>query len=138
VLVAAFPLAVAALNRAGIGPLRANVSMTELRRAGLRAMGEVAACLDLGGAHVVFGHTHRPGPLPGDDPREWLGRGGARLLNTGSWTYSSSFLGAAAGESPYWPGTYVRVDDDGPPEVVRLLQDRTHEQIAQNLVEASG
>jgi predicted phosphodiesterase len=135
-LVAAFPLAVAALNRAGIGPLRTNVSMTELRRAGLRAMGEVAACLDLGAAHVVFGHTHRPGPLPGDDRREWLGQGGAKLFNTGSWTYSSSFLGAAAGESPYWPGTYVRVDDDGPPEVVRLLQDRTHGQIAPSLVEA--
>ncbi len=44
-LVGAFPLAVAALNRAGLGPLRADISLTELRRAGLRAMGEVAARL---------------------------------------------------------------------------------------------
>src|SRR5438128_7502528 len=88
-LVAAFPLAVAALNRAGIGPLRAEISGTELRRAGLRAMGEVATRLGLGDAHVIFGHTHRPGPLPGDDPAEWLGRGGAHLFHTGSWTYSS-------------------------------------------------
>ena len=62
-----FPLAVAALNRAGIGPLHADVSIGELRRAGLRAMGEVAARLDLGDAYVVFGHTHRPGPLAGTD-----------------------------------------------------------------------
>jgi predicted phosphodiesterase len=123
-IAAAFPLAVAALNRAGIGPLRANVSMSELRRAGLRAMGEVAARLDLGDAYVVFGHTHRPGPLPGDAAAEWRGRGGARLVNTGSWTYSRVFLTSTPGESPYWPGTCVLVDDEGPPVVMRLLQDR--------------
>ena len=61
-----FPLAVAALNRAGLGPLRAEISGTELRRAGLRAMGEVAARLGLGESYVVFGHTHRSGPLPRD------------------------------------------------------------------------
>ena len=65
-LAGAFPLAVAALNRAGLGPLRADISAAELRRAGLRAMGEVAARLDLGDAYVIFGHTHRAGPLPGD------------------------------------------------------------------------
>jgi hypothetical protein len=42
-LVAAFPLAVAAINRAGIGPVRTDVSAGELRRAGLNAMAEVAA-----------------------------------------------------------------------------------------------
>ena len=67
-------------------------------------MGEVAARLELGDAYVVFGHTHRAGPLPGDDEREWRGRGGARLVNTGSWTYASIFLDAEPGESPYWPG----------------------------------
>jgi hypothetical protein len=133
-IVAGFPLAVAALNRAGIGPLRANVSMDELRRAGLRAMGEVAARLDLGEAYVVFGHTHRAGPLPGDDQREWRGRGGARLVNTGSWTYSRVFLAGQADESPYWPGTCVLVDDDGPPTVRRLLQDRTRAQVASSAV----
>ena len=39
-LAGAFPLAVAALNRAGLGPLRTDISTEELRRAGLRAMGE--------------------------------------------------------------------------------------------------
>ena len=61
-LAGAFPLAVAALNRAGLGPLRTDISTEELRRAGLRAMGEVADRLGLGDAYVIFGHTHRAGP----------------------------------------------------------------------------
>ena len=62
----AFPLAVSAINRAGMGPVSADISREELRRSGLRAMGEVATRLGLGDAWVVFGHTHRAGPLPGD------------------------------------------------------------------------
>lgn len=133
-IAAGFPLAVAALNRAGIGPLRADVSMSELRRAGLRAMGEVAARLDLGGAYVVFGHTHRTGPLPGDDEHEWRGRGGARLVNAGSWTYSRIFIAGSSAANPYWPGACVLVGDDGPPVVRRLLQDRSEAQLAANSV----
>lgn len=125
-----FPLAVRALNMAGLGPLRADVSPAELRRAGLSAMGEVAARLGLGDAYVVFGHTHRTGPLPGDDPREWRGRDGARLVNAGSWTYAPIFLTGAAGENPYWPGGCVEVCDDGPPNVLRLLADRSREELA--------
>ena len=121
-LVAGFPLAVGLLNRAGIGPLRADISGSELRRAGLRAMGEVADRLGLGDAYVVFGHTHRTGPLPADEQHEWRSAGGARLLNAGSWVYASFFLSAAPGESPYWPGGCVLVDEQGPPVVRRLLQ----------------
>jgi hypothetical protein len=128
-LVAGFPLAVAALNRAGLGPLRAEISTVELRRAGLRAMDDVAVRLGLGDAHVVFGHTHRAGPLAGDDQAEWIGRAGARLLNTGSWTYAGIFLTHTPGESPYWPGSAVLVGETGPPVVLRLLQDRTRAQI---------
>jgi len=126
---AAFPPAVALLNRVGIGPLSASVSPGELRRAGLLAMGEVAARLGLGDAYVVFGHTHRAGPLAGDHEHEWVGRSGARLVNTGSWTYSPVFLGGP-GESPYWPGCAVLVPDSGPPAVVRLLDGFTAEQLA--------
>ncbi|HEX4467322.1 MAG TPA: metallophosphoesterase [Solirubrobacteraceae bacterium] len=131
-LVHGFPLAVAALNRAGLGPLRAEISSGELRGAGLRAMGEVAERLGLGDAHLVFGHTHRSGPLPGDDAGEWNrpgtpdGRPGARLINTGSWTYDSIFLTRKPGESPYWPGNCVLVEDSGPPVLKRLLLDRSH------------
>ncbi|HEY4428010.1 MAG TPA: hypothetical protein VGN08_07385 [Solirubrobacteraceae bacterium] len=124
-LVGAFPVAVAALNRAGLGPLHADISASELRRAGLAAMGEVAARLGLGDAYVVFGHTHRAGPLPGDDPGDWVGGGGARLVNAGNWTYSDVFLASTGRQSPYWPGTCVLVEDAGPPVVEALLQDRT-------------
>jgi predicted phosphodiesterase len=138
-LVGAFPVAVAALNRAGLGPVHADVSAQELRRAGLRAMSEVAARLDLGDAYVVFGHTHRAGPLPADDQSEWRGTSGsvagagARLVNTGSWTYNSIFLTATPGESPYWPGTCVLVEDSGPPVLKRLLVDRSHAELRQAL-----
>jgi predicted phosphodiesterase len=127
--VAAFPVAVAALNRAGLGPFSSDVSGVELRRAGLRAMDEVAVRLGLGDAYVIFGHTHRAGPLPGDDEREWLGRRGARLLNSGSWTYASVFVGHTPGESPYWPGAGVLIEESGPPVIVRMLQDRARAEI---------
>jgi hypothetical protein len=129
-LAGAFPLGVAALNRAGLGPLKTDLSSGELRRAGLRAMGEVAARLGVGDAHVVFGHTHRAGPLPGDDHSEWRGPSGAHLINAGCWTYDAYFLTSAPGESPYWPGGCVLVDDDGPPLLRRLLAGSTHAQLA--------
>lgn len=136
-LVHGFPLAVAALNRAGLGPLRSEISSGELRGAGLRAMGEVARRLGLGDAYVVFGHTHRSGPLPGDRASEWNrppaapgGTPGARLVNTGCWTYDAIFLTDKPGESPYWPGTCVLVEDSGAPALQRLLLDRSNAELA--------
>jgi hypothetical protein len=87
-------------------------------------MGEVAAHLGLRDAYVVFGHTHRAGPLRGDDESEWRGRAGARLVNAGNWTYTPE-LTTRMGESPYWPGSCVVLEDSEPPRVKRLLQDRT-------------
>jgi hypothetical protein len=136
-IVGGFPLAIGAMNRARLGPVSANISLEELRRAGLRAIGEVAARLGLGDAHVVFGHTHRAGPLPGDDVEEWRGRGGARLVNSGSWIYDVGFV-SAPGESPYWPGTCVLVEDSGPPMLKRLLLDRSHSEFERILVPASA
>ena len=130
-LAGAFPLAVAALNRAGIGPLQADISGPALRRAALGAMGEVVDRLGLGdsAAHVIFGHTHRTGPLPGDEPSEWRAPGGAHLHNTGCWTYDSYFLNGQAGENPYWPGGAMLVEDEGPPVLERLLADRTQAEL---------
>jgi hypothetical protein len=124
-MAAGFPLAVAALNRAGVGPLRADISGVALRRAGLQAMGQAAANLGLGDSYVVFGHTHRSGPHPDDEQSEWLGAGGARLVNTGSWVYASIFLGSSGPSNPYWPGGAVLVEDSGPPQTLQLLADRS-------------
>jgi hypothetical protein len=125
----AFPLAVATLNRAGLGPLNADISSGELYRAGLRAMGEVTLRLGVGNAYVVFGHTHRAGPLPGDRTATWRTPSGARLMNTGCWTYDAYFLTPTPGESPYWPGGCVVVAEDGPPVHRGLLDAHTHAQL---------
>ena len=138
VLQGAFPLMVAALNRAGLGPVNVDISRTELRRAGLRAMGEVAARLGLGDSYVVFGHTHRAGPFAGDPESEWRGRAGARLINSGSWVYDGIFLTSTPGESPYWPGTCVLVEGSGPPVLKRLLLERSHSQLRPQPLQATG
>jgi hypothetical protein len=120
---AAIPAAVAALNRAGLGPFRPDLSGAALRRAGLAAMTEAAAALGAGGAHVIFGHTHRSGPWPGDDEAEWSMPGGGRLLNTGSWVADESFAPTGADPNPYTPGTcaFLDADDDGAPRLERIL-----------------
>ncbi len=50
-------------------------------------------------------------------------------MNSGCWTYDSVFLTSTPGESPYWPGTCVLVEDSGPPVLKRLLLDRTHAEL---------
>ncbi len=115
------PLAVRALNRMGLGPFHSDLSGTELRRSGLRAIGEVVKSLGVEAEHVIFGHTHRPGPLEGEG-EEWQAPGGGpRLTNTGSWLYEPVFVDADGPASPYWPGTVVLLRDDGPPEVRNVL-----------------
>ena len=115
----AIPGGVALLNRLGLGPLGPDVSAVELRRAGLRAMGEVVEGLGIAADHVVFGHTHRPGPLDGDDVTEWRTPSGARLWNTGSWLHEPVFL--ANGNSPYWPGSVISLEDEGDPAIENAL-----------------
>ncbi|HEX8976209.1 MAG TPA: hypothetical protein VF781_06820 [Solirubrobacteraceae bacterium] len=120
-MAAGFPVLVAALNAAGIGPLRAELSSAALRGAGLRAMEAVAAQLGVSAPHVIFGHTHRAGPLPGDDRLEWGTAGGAALVNTGCWVQEPSFTGSEPSRSPYRVGFAVWVDQTGPPRLVNLL-----------------
>jgi len=114
------PSAVAALNVLGLGPFRATLTGEELRRSGLEAMAQVAEALAPGAPHVVFGHTHRPGPLERDDPAEWTTPSGTRLWNSGSWLHEGAFLRAGR-VSPYWPGTVLTIDDEGPPRVENVL-----------------
>jgi hypothetical protein len=122
--VAAFPVLIAALNRTPLGPLHADISGHELRRAALRGFGEVVRRLAVPAHHVIFGHTHRAGPLPDDDPAEWQASTGARLINSGSWVLEPSFLGADPGSSPYRPGFVVSLEHDQPPQLRNLLDDR--------------
>jgi len=121
-IAAAFPLAVAGVNRAGLGPVRPRLSGKELRRAGLTAMGEVVRLLGIDAQHVVFGHTHRAGPLPGDDLGEWRAPTGALLHNAGCWIDEPVF---ATGDpaSPYWGGRALVLEDDGPPRLERVVTD---------------
>jgi hypothetical protein len=111
----AIPSAVWALNRAGMGPFEAKLSGVTLRESGLRGMSDLIAALEIDAREVVFGHTHRPGPLPSDG--DW----DTRLFNTGSWLYEPNLLGATSVDSPYWPGCVLFIEDDKPPALRRLL-----------------
>ncbi len=119
---AGFPLAIVLMNRAGIGPLHAQLGRGALRTGPLVAMGEVAARLGVHAPTVLFGHTHRAGPLPGDDPAEWRTPAGAQLMNTGCWVRVGALLGGAPSASPYRAGFAVWLDSaGGPPRLVNLL-----------------
>ena len=121
------PSAVWALNRAGVGPFEAKLTGKTLRESGVHAMRDLIRALEIDAKEVIYGHTHRPGPLDGD-AAWWDGR----LVNTGSWLYEPNLLQTTAGESPYWPGVVVFVEDDKPPELRRLLLDLTHEDLGRN------
>jgi len=133
-LAVAVPAAVAALNRLGVGPFDPDLSGGALRRAGLLAMAEVVDRLGIEAEHVIFGHTHRAGPLPGD-VEGWTipardGRPETRLLNTGNWVYEPAFLAARPHASPYWPGRCAVVEDGGPPRLEHPLAGSGHEELA--------
>ncbi|HYI37002.1 MAG TPA: hypothetical protein VEX39_10375, partial [Thermoleophilaceae bacterium] len=117
----AIPAAVAALNALRLGRFRADISALELRRGGLRAMAQVVRDLEVDAAHVVFGHTHRAGPLPGEVEGWWPG-GGLRLHNTGSWVLEGAFAAAEGPVNPYWPGRVTWIDDEGPPRFQNVLE----------------
>ncbi len=121
--------AVAVINRLGLGPVDRDLSGSALRRGGLRGIREVLGRLGIGAPHVVFGHTHRSGPWPRDDPAEWTTAAGSRLHNTGSWVYQPHFLSAEPNASPYWPGTAVVLDDGAPPRLIRMLGERGHPEL---------
>jgi predicted phosphodiesterase len=124
----ALPGAVGVANRLGLGPVRSDLSPGAISRAGINAMGEVVERLGIDARHVIFGHTHRRGPMPEED--EWRrGDGGPNLWNSGSWVHSPSLLRSRADLSPYWPGTVVLVDEDGPPRLEHLLDDWTREDL---------
>ena len=114
-------------NRLGLGPVSPDLSPAAITQAGLAAMAAVIEELDIDAEHVVFGHTHRRGPMPGDSG--WQAAG-TRLWNTGSWVFAPSLIGSRAARSPYWPGTVVVVEDDGAPRLEHVLDDRSGDELA--------
>jgi predicted phosphodiesterase len=117
----AVPGAVGIANRLGLGPVKPDLSPGAISRAGIAAMGEVATRLGIEADHLIFGHTHRRGPLDGEPG--WQAPNGTKLLNAGSWVHMPGLLGEGpAAKAPYWPGTVVEVDDDGPPRARLLLE----------------
>jgi hypothetical protein len=83
----------------------------------------VAARLGVQAEWVIFGHVHRLGPLPGDQPARWRARGGGpRVANTGSWTYEPLLVHRAAAWHPYWPGGALVIEGEGDPVAVNLLE----------------
>ena len=117
----ALPLVIAALNRLGLGPLTPDVAVGDLEVAGLRAMRETCERLGLDARFVIFGHMHRAGPRPEDGAAAWTAPTGARLVNTGSWIHEPALVAGQPPGSAYWPGTGVRLDAAGPPQIVRML-----------------
>jgi len=123
-LAAIVPLGVRGLNLLGLGPVSADLTGAALRRNALNAMGEVTARLGIDAEHVVFGHSHRAGPLPDDDRLEWRTPSGAWLHNSGSWVHEAMFTATSGAASPYWPGGAVIVPGGAePPQLLRLLAD---------------
>jgi hypothetical protein len=80
-------------------------------------------------AYVVYGHTHRPGPLPelaeaGRWRAEWGGHE-IHVFNSGSWLYDVERALTDTYYRTRWPGTFVLIPDGEEPRVVSLLKDLT-------------
>ena len=102
-----------------IGGARLALAPGELRRPGILPFGRVLERLGVEADGVLFGHTHRTGPVAGDDPAVWHTSAGTALYNTGSWVDEPAYHGGRA-DSPYWPGTLTLIHD-GTPQVTRVL-----------------
>jgi predicted phosphodiesterase len=116
---ALFPLAVRAAGRGLHRSFEPDVSAAAIARGGLVAMREVARRLQIGAEHIIYGHTHHPGPRAGDPA--WRIVDGLALHNCGCWTYTRGLSTRSVSESLFWPGSVVWVDDDGPPERREVL-----------------
>ena len=92
-------------------------------------MREVLGRLGVEEDYVVFGHTHRPGPLDRDDLSEWKLGDGTRMHSTGSWTWSPGLCGPTPERSLFWPGTVTWIGDEGPPQRRELLHGRSRAEL---------
>ena len=98
-----------------------------MRRQAIPAQVRVLEDLGIDAGYAIFGHVHRLGPVPGEDPAQWGSH--PAILNTGSWQFEA--LLAARGEPPhpYWPGGAVLIAGDHPPHTLGLLDDLRREDL---------
>ncbi len=124
---AGVPATIWSVNRLLRAEFRADISPAAITSSGIAAASELAERLEVDGAHVITGHTHRGGP--GDGEADWALSGGGRLHNTGSWVFASAFHRPGTPPGPYWPGTVTWLEDDGPPRRVNLLLERSRDEL---------
>jgi hypothetical protein len=121
---AAFPVAVAGVNRLLHAEFDSEISGEAIFRSGVAGATEMARRLGVDGGHVITGHSHRAGPRPGEGP--WRLPGGGELHNTGCWVFSTPLHRPGTPPNAYWPGTVTWLEESGPPRRVDLLRDREH------------
>jgi hypothetical protein len=130
---ALIPATLRGLEQAGLGRFTRDFSTAEMGRSGVAAMHVVVERLGIEADHVIFGHIHRRGSLPGEheaaEAPAWR-RNGVTLHNTGNWLYTEALLGRAVPQSPFWPGSMIVVAESGPPELVEVLADVDREVLA--------
>jgi UDP-2,3-diacylglucosamine pyrophosphatase LpxH len=107
-----------------LAPISSFLLDRQMQRHALPAMLGVLQALEVSDADwVIFGHVHRRGPRPRDEPARWSGTGGRPgLLNTGSWRYEPVVVRGLDGSASYWPGGAVSIGEDGIPHSVGLLE----------------
>jgi hypothetical protein len=133
---AAFPLAVAGVNRLFRADFESEISGEMIFRTGVEGAAELARRLGVDGGQVITGHTHRGGPRPTEGP--WPLPGGGRLHNTGNWVFSTPLHNPGRPPNSYWPGTVTWLEDTGPPRQVELLRDRVHADMVELAAKSRG
>lgn len=133
---AAFPLAVAGVNRLFRADFESEISGEMIFRTGVEGAAELARRLGVDGGHVITGHTHRGGPREGE--ASWPLPGGGHLHNTGNWVFSTPLHNPGRPPNSYWPGTVTWLEDSGPPRQVELLRDREHHHMVELAARSRG
>lgn len=126
-------------ERLSLTSLAREAQVEETIRAFSLSLEALQFSLPRGARYVVFGHTHRPGPLESIDVAErWMVSMHGQptmVLNSGSWLYDGGKARRPDYRPQRWPGSFILIPDQGPPRVVEVLADMTREQLEAELSE---